>query len=56
MTYNQHAKESFALLYETGAVSGEQYSYVESKPIGVATKPEADFSVDISVKDYITRT
>ena len=54
MTYNQHAKESFALLYGNGSVSGEQYSYLEAKTIGVATKPESDFSVDISVKDYAT--
>ena len=54
MTYNQHAKETFDLLYPTGALSGEQYSAFEAKPIGISTKPEADFSVDISVKDYIT--
>lgn len=52
MTYNEHAKESFAFLYGNGSISGEQYSYLEAKTIGVATKPEADFSVDISVKDY----
>lgn len=56
ISYDQHVKESFALAYTTGAVAGEQYSYVESKPIGIATKPEADFSVDISLKDYITGT
>lgn len=56
MTYNQHVKESFALVYNTGALAGEQYSGVESKPIGVSTKPEADFSVNISLKDYATGT
>ena len=55
MTYNQHSKESFAFLYGNGSVSGEQYSYLEAKPIGIATKPEADFLVDISVKDYETK-
>lgn len=54
LTYDQRAKESFALLYENGSVAGEQYSYVESKPIGIATKQEADFSVDVSIKDYAT--
>lgn len=56
MTYNEHAKETFALLYENGSVSGETYSYVEAKPIGIATKPTADFNVNIEVKDYITNT
>ncbi len=54
MGYNEKGKESFALLYENGSVAGEQYSYLEAKPIGLATKPEADFNVNISVKDYVT--
>jgi len=54
MTYDQHAKESFALVYGNGSLAGEQYSYLEARPIGVATKQESDFSVDISVKDYMT--
>ena len=54
MSYNEHTKETFALLYRNGAVSGEQYSCIEAKAIGLATKPEADFDVNISVSDYVT--
>jgi hypothetical protein len=53
MTYDEHTKESFALVYGNGATAGEQYSYTEARPIGISTKPEADFSVNISVKDFM---
>lgn len=54
MTYGEKIKEAFALLYGNNSVSGEQYSYVESRTIGIATKQEADFDVNTTVKDYIT--
>ena len=55
MTYDQHGKETFALLYKNGSVAGEQYSAVEAKPIGVATKQGAEFSVETTLTNYSTK-
>ena len=53
ITYNEHAKETFTLLYDNNAINGEKYSSIEAKPVGLSTKPESDFSVKIKAIDMV---
>ncbi len=53
ITYNEHAKETFTLLYDNNAINGEKYSSIEAKPVGLSTKPESDFSVKIKTIDMV---